>query len=81
MKVVNVIVKGDLINTVTIIRKGGSAKSFDSVAIAKRIAEQNRKFAEKNRKIFQNPKSAIDTAKVPDSAQARGEEVSVQCLW
>ena len=80
MKVVNDIVKGDLINTVTIIRKGGSAKSFDSVSIAKRIAEQNRKFAEKNRKIIPESTSAIDTAKVPDSAQARAEEVSVQLL-
>ena len=80
MKVVNDIVKGDLINTVTIIRKGGSAKSFDSVSIAKRIAEQNRKLAEKNRKIIPEPTSAIDTAKVPDSAQARAEEVSVQLL-
>jgi len=73
MKVVNDIVKGDLINTVTIIRKGGSAKSFDSVSIAKRIAEQNRK-------IIPESTSAIDTAKVPDSAQARAEEVSVQLL-
>ena len=31
MKVVNDIVKGDLINSVSIIRKGESAKSFDSV--------------------------------------------------
>lgn len=80
MKVVNDIVKGDLINTVTIIRKGGSAKSFDSVSIAKRIAEQNRKLAKKNRKIIPESTSAIDTAKVPDSAQARAEEVSVQLL-
>ena len=80
MKVVNDIVKGDLINTVTIIRKGESAKSFDSVSIAKRIAEQNRKLAEKNRKIIPESTSAIDTAKVPDSAQARAEEVSVQLL-
>ena len=80
MKVVNDIVKGDLINTVTIIRKGGSAKSFDSVSIAKRIVEQNRKLAEKNKKIIPESTSAIDTAKVPDSAQARAEEVSVQLL-
>ena len=80
MKVVNDIVKGDLINTVTIIRKGESAKSFDSVSIAKRIAEQNRKLAEKNRKIIPESTSAIDTAKVPDSAQSRAEEVSVQLL-
>ena len=73
MKVVNDIVKGDLINTVTIIRKGESAKSFDSLSIAKRIAEQNRK-------IIPEPTSAIDNAKVSDSAQARAEEVSVQLL-
>ena len=80
MKVVNAIVKGDLINTVTIIRKGESAKSFDSESIEKIIAEQNRKLAEKNRKIIPESTSAIDTAKVPDSAQARAEEVSVQLL-
>ena len=80
MKVVNAIVKGDLINTVTIIRKGESAKSFDSESIEKIIAEQNGKLAEKNRKIIPEPTSAIDTAKVPDSAQARAEEVSVQLL-
>ena len=80
MKVVNDIVKGDLINSVTIIRKGESAKSFDSVSIAKRIAEQNRKLAEKNRKIIPEPTSAIDAEKVPDSAQAEAEEVSTQML-
>ena len=80
MKVVNAIVKGDLINTVTIIRKGESAKSFDSESIEKIIAEQNRKLAEKNRKIIPEPTSSIDTAKVPASAQARAEEVSVQLL-
>ena len=80
MKVVNDIVKGDLINSVTIIRKGESAKSFDSVSIAKRIAEQNRKLAEKNRKLIPEPTSEIDTSKVPDSAQAMAEEVSTQML-
>ena len=80
MKVVNDIVKGDLINTVTIIRKGESAKSFDSVSISKRIAEKNRKLAEKNRKIIPEPTSEIDTSKVPDSVQAMAEEVSVQML-
>ena len=80
MKVVNAIVKGDLINTVTIIRKGESAKSFDSESIEKIIVEQNRKLAEKNRKIIPEPTSSIDTAKVPDSVQARAEEVSVQLL-
>ena len=80
MKVVNAIVKGDLINTVTIIRKGESAKSFDSESIEKIIVEQNRKLAEKNRIIIPEPTSAIDTAKVPASAQAEAEEVSVQLL-
>ena len=73
MKVVNTIAKGDLINTVTIFRKGESAKSFDSESIEKIIAEQNRK-------IIPETTSAIDTAKVPASAQARAEEVSVQLL-
>ena len=80
MKVVNDIVKGDLINTLRIIRNGESAKSFDSASIAKRIAEQNRKLAEKNRKIIPEPTSEIDTSKVPDSAQAMAEEVSTQML-
>ena len=80
MKVVNDIVKGDLINSVTIIRKGKSAKSFDSVSISKRIAEKNKKLAEKNRKIIPEPTSEIDTSKVPNSTQAMAEEVSTQML-
>ena len=69
MKVVNAIVKGDRINTVTIVRKGESAKSFDSVSIEKNIAEKNSKLAEKNRKIIPKPTSEIDPSKVPNSAQ------------
>ena len=80
MKVVNSIGKGDLINTVTIIRKGESAKSFDSVSIEKIIAEKNRKLAEKNRKIIPKPTSEIDPSKVPDLSQTNAEEVSAQLL-
>jgi len=80
MKVVNSIVKGDLINTLTIIRKGESAKSFDSVSIEKIIAEKNRKLAEKNRKIIPKPTSEIDPSKIPDSTQVDAEEVSAQLL-
>ena len=80
MKVVNAIMKGDLINTVTIIRKGESANSFDSVSIEKIIAEKNRKLAEKYRKLIPKPTSEIDPSKVPDSAQKNVEEVSAQLL-
>ena len=73
MKVVNAILKGDRIKTVTIIRKGESAKSFDSVSIEKIIAE-------KNRKLIPKPTSEIDPLKVPDSAQINAEEVSAQLL-
>ena len=80
MNVVNSIVKGDLIKTVTVIRKGESAKSFDSVSIEKIVAEKNKKLAEKNRKIIPKPTSEIDPSKVPDLSQTNAEEVSAQLL-
>ncbi len=80
MKVVNAIEKGDLINTVTIIRKGESANSFDPESIEKNITEQNKKLAEKNRKNIPEPTSAIDAARVPDAGKPETEEVSVQLL-
>ena len=43
MNVVNAIEKGDLIQAMTIIRKGESAKSFDPEAAEKFIAERNKK--------------------------------------
>ncbi len=76
MKVVNAIEKGDLINTVTIIRKGESANSFDPESIEKNITEQNKKLAEKNRKNIPEPTSAIDAAKVPDAGKPETEEVA-----
>ncbi len=80
MNVVNTIVKGDLIKTVSIMRKGESARSFDSVSIEKIVAKKNYKLAEKNRKIIPKPTSEIDPAKVPDSGQTNAEEVSAQLL-
>ena len=80
MNVVNSIVKGDLIKTVTVMRKGESAKSFDSVSIEKIVAEKNKKLAEKNRKIIPKPTSEIDPSKVPDLSQTNAEEVSAQLL-
>ena len=80
MNVVNSIVKGDLINTVTIISKGESAQSFDSASIEKTINLKNKKLAEKNRKIIPKPTSDIDPSKVPNSSQAYSEEVSAQLL-
>jgi len=73
MKVVNAIVKGDRINTVTIFRKGESAKSFNSVSIERIIAE-------KNRKLIPEPTSEIDPTKVPGSSQTNADEVSSQLL-
>ena len=80
MNVVNTIVKGDLIKTVSIMRKGESARSFDSVSIEKIVAKKNNKLAEKNRKIIPKPTSEIDPEKVPDSGQTNAEEVSAQLL-
>ena len=80
MNVVNSIVKGDLIKTVTVMRKGKSAKSFDPVSIEKIVAEKNKKLAEKNRKIIPKPTSEIDPSKVPDLSQTNAEEVSAQLL-
>ncbi len=80
MNVVNAIVKGDLINTIIVIRIGEYAKSFDTESIEKTISEKNSKLAKKNRKIIPRPKSEIDPLKVPDSAQDNAEEVSAQLL-
>ena len=44
------------------------------------LAEKNKELTEKNKKIIPKPTSEIDPLKVPDSAQARSEEVSALLL-
>jgi len=80
MNVVNAIEKGDLIQAMTIIRKGKLAKSFDPEAAEKFIAERNKKLTEKNKKIIPQRTAELDPAKVPDSGQTAADEVSADML-
>ena len=80
MNVVNAIEKGDLIQTVTIIRKGESAKSFDPETAEKLIAERNKELAEKNKKVIPATTAKLDPAKILNSGQTNADEVSVEML-
>ena len=80
MNVVNAIEKGDLIQAVTIIRKGESAKSFDPEATEKFVAERNKILTEKNKKIIPQTTAELDPAKVPNSGQTAADEVSADML-
>ena len=80
MNVVNAIEKGDLIHTVTIIRKGESAKSFDPETAEKLIAERNKELAEKNKKVIPATTAKLDPAKILNSGQTDADEVSVEML-
>ena len=80
MNVVNAIQKGDLIQTLTIIRKGDQAKSFDPENAEKLIAERNKKLSEENKKIIPPPTTKLDPVKIPNSDKSATEEVSVEML-
>jgi parvulin-like peptidyl-prolyl isomerase len=80
MNVVNAIEKGDLLQTVTIIRKGKTAKSFDPETAEKLLAQRDKELAEKNKKIIPKSTAKIDSAKIPNSGQTAEEEVSVEML-
>jgi cyclophilin family peptidyl-prolyl cis-trans isomerase len=80
MNVVNAIEKGDLIQTVTIIRKGESAKSFEPETAEKLIAERNKELAEKNKKVIPATTAKLDPAKILNSGQTDADEVSVEML-
>ena len=80
MNVVNAIEKGDLIQAVTIIRKGKAAMAFDPAIAEKLIAERNKKLAEKNKKNIPHATTELDPAKIPDSDNAEAGEVSVDML-
>ena len=53
MNVVNSIQKGDQIQSLIILRNGKSAKSFDSTAAEKLLAQRNKELSEKNKKVIQ----------------------------
>ena len=80
MNVVNAIEKGDLIQAMTIIRKGESAKTFDPEAAEKFVAERNKKLTEKNKKIIPQTTSELDPAKVPVYGQTAAGESSAEML-
>ena len=80
MDVVYKIEKGDLIESVKIIRKGEEANSFDPSLIEKLVKERNKNLAEKNKKIVPKPTSKIDPSKVPNYKKEDTEEISVEML-
>lgn len=80
MNVVNKIVKGDFINTISIIRKGKKANDFDPLSAEKLIKKRNEKLAEKNKKIIPKTLSKIDPSKVPNYKIENVEEISVEML-
>ena len=80
MNVVNSIQKGDQIQSVIILRNGKSAKSFDSTAAEKLLAQRNKELSEKNKKVIPATKAKIDPVTVPKSGQPAAEEVSVEML-
>ncbi len=80
MNVVNSIEKGDQLQTVTIIRKGETAKSFDPAGAEKMIAERNKVLTEKNKKIIPLPVAELDPKKTPAPEQTEAAEVSVEML-
>ena len=66
--------------SITIIRKGKSAKSFDSKLVEQLTKKRNIELAEKNKKVLPKITSKIDPAKVPNAKQTEDEEVSVEML-
>ncbi len=80
MDVVNKIENGDTIESVSIIRKGQEAKSFD---VAKRIATTiaaEKKLAERNKKNIPKATGEVDKTRVPDPKQEARQEVAAQML-
>ena len=80
MNVVNSIEKGDLIESVNIIREGKGAKSFDPTHIENLMRLRNKKLAEKNKKIIPSITTKIDPAKVPNYNTNNEGEISVEML-
>ena len=80
MNVVNSIKKGDLIQEVTIIRKGGDARGFDPAIAEKLIQERNKKLAAKNKKNIPQVTTEFDPAKIPHSDNTEAAEVSIEML-
>ena len=80
MNVVNSIEKGDLIESVNIIREGKGAKSFDPTHAENLMRLRNKKLSEKNKKIVPSITTKIDPAKVPNYNTNNEGEISVEML-
>ncbi len=80
MDVVNQIAKGDVMETVKIIRQGEQALAFDPTNIEGKIEEMRAQAREKNRKNIATSDAKIDPARVPSPDQPKASEVAVDML-
>ena len=80
MNVVNKIEKGDLIESIIIIREGEKANAFNHISVEKLINKRNKKLAEKNKKIIPKTKSKIDLSRVPNYKNGDDDEISVEMI-
>lgn len=80
IEVVNKIVKDDVIESLTFVRKGEVAQSFDAVAIAKKAMVAERALAEKNRKVLPKAIGKLDPFRSPQANQKANNEVSIELL-
>ena len=80
MNVVNKIEKGDLIESIIIIREGEKANAFNHISVEKLIKKRNEKLAEKNKKIVPKTKSKIDLSRVPNYKNGDDDEISVEMI-
>ncbi len=80
MDVVNQIAQGDVILSLTILRVGASAQSFDVATLEKKAAEKNQKLAEKNKKELPPITGEADPSRIPQPGQAAAEKVAIDLL-
>lgn len=84
MDVVNAIAKGDVLETVTFIRKGKAAQGFDAAKAAEQSAKAAevlaKKEADQYRKKVPKAQGKIDLSRVPDPQQKAAEEVAANLL-
>jgi cyclophilin family peptidyl-prolyl cis-trans isomerase len=80
MNVVNQIAQGDVILSLTILRVGADAESFDATTLEKKAAEEGQKLAQKNKKEVPLITGKADPSRLPQPGQAAAEKVAVDLL-
>lgn len=80
MEVVNLISKGDLIKSVTIIRQGEQAGAFDPHTVEAGQQERLRKLAEKQRKDLPEITGKPDPKLVPTASSPVADEIALELL-